>query len=316
MFGWGESSMERRGLNIRKGFLKAVLPLIRTLPLPMASRFLVGFGRLEYRLSRVLRKSFQEAVEHGRSVLGCQWDVPAISQELAGNHILWRTRDMLLDGVPDHRADDMFVVNGRENLDAAHGLGRGCIILANHFGAHLLPAHWLFRQNFPLRFYMERPRHISRFMSRRFETNGPLGQEKLFISRQGVPADSASSILRAAKTLKAGMLLYLAGDVRWTGKMTDSAHFLGQTMQFSTTWVALAAMTGAPVVMVFCRIQPDGRYHMEFRPAFYVPNDAAEKGKAAEWVQKFMEILEEQVRCYPTNSNDYFFWSESNSLVA
>jgi phosphatidylinositol dimannoside acyltransferase len=308
--------MERRGLNIRKGFLRAVLPVIRTLPLPMASRVLVGFGRMEYRLSGVLRRSFEEAVEHGSSVLGCQWNVPAVSQELAGNHILWRTRDMLLDGVSDRRVDDMFVVTGRENLDAAHGLGRGCIILANHFGAHLLPAHWLFRQNFPLRFYMERPRHISRFMSRHFQTDGPLGQEKLFISRQGVPADSASSILRAAKTLKAGMPLYLAGDVRWTGQMTDTARFLGQTMRFSTTWVVLAAMTEAPVVIVFCRMRPDGRYHIEFRPAFYVPKDAAEKGNAAEWVQKFMDILEEQVRCHPTNSNDYFFWSEFNNRVA
>jgi KDO2-lipid IV(A) lauroyltransferase len=223
---------------------------------------------------------------------------------------------MLLDGVSDHRADPMFVVSGRENLEAAYGLGRGCIVLASHFGAHLLPAHWLFRQNFPLRFYMERPRHISRFMARHFDTNGPLGQEKLFISRQGQPADSASSILRAAKTLKAGMLLYLAGDVRWTGQMTESARFLGQTMRFSTTWVVLAAMTESPVVMVFCRMEPDGRYHMEFRPAFYVPKNAAEKGKAAESVQLFLEILEEQVRRYPANSNDYFFWSELNSLVA
>jgi phosphatidylinositol dimannoside acyltransferase len=308
--------MERRGLNIRKGFLKAVLPVIRTLPLPVASRFLASFGRLEYRLSHALRRSFEEAVEHGRSVLGCQWDVPAVSRELAGNHILWRTRDMLLDGVPDHRAGDMFIVTGRENLDAAYGLGRGCIVLANHFGAHLLPAHWMFRHKFPLRFYMERPRHISRFMSRHFKTDGPLGQDKLFISRQGVPADSASSIVRAARTLKAGMLLYLAGDVRWTGRMTESARFLGQTMQFSTTWVVLAAMTEAPVVMVFCRMRPDGRYQMEFRPAFYVPNAAAEKGKAAGWVQKFIEILEDQVRLHPTNSNDYFFWSESNGLVA
>jgi phosphatidylinositol dimannoside acyltransferase len=308
--------MERRGLNIRKGFLKAVLPVIRTLPLPVASRFLASFGRLEYRLSPVLRQSFKHAVEQGRSVLGCDWDVPSISRELAGNHILWRTRDMLLDGVPDRRASEMFVVSGRDNLDAAYRLGRGCIVLASHFGAHLLPAHWLFRENFPLRFYMERPRHISRFMSRHFKTDGPLGQDKLFISRQGVPADSASSILRAARTLKAGMLLYLAGDVRWTGQMTDSARFLGRSMRFSTTWVVLAAMTEAPVVMVFCRMQPDGRYHMEFRPAFHVPKNAAEKGKAAEWVERFIEVLEDQVRCYPTNSNDYFFWSESDGLVA
>ena len=52
-------------------------------------------------------------------------------------------------------------------------------------------------------------------------------------------------------------------------------------MRFSTTWVVLAAMTEAPVVMVFCRMEPDGRYHIEFRPAFHVPKDAPEKGKNA-----------------------------------
>jgi len=308
--------MERRGLNIRKGFLKAVLPMIRTLPLPVASRFVSGIGRMEYRLSQRLRRTFHDAVAHGRSVLDGQWDIPAVSRELAGNHVLWRTRDLLLDGVPDQRALGMFTVTGREHLDAAYGLGRGCIVLANHFGAHLLPAHWLFRENFPVRFYMERPRHISRFMSRHFDTDGPLGQDRLFISRQGVPADSASSILRAARAIKAGMLLYLAGDVRWTGQLTESARFLGRTLRFSTTWVVLAAMTGAPVVMVFCRMEPDGRYHIEFHPAFFIPKNAPEQGKTPDWVRHFFEILEDQVRRYPSNSNDYFFWGETDDQVA
>ena len=124
---------------------------------------------------------------------------------------------------------------------------------------------------------MERPRHISRYLAQHFDTSGPLGQDKLFISRQGVPGDSASSILRAARAIKAGMLLYLAGDVRWTGQLTEPAHFLGRTMRFSTTWVVLAAMTEAPVVVVFCRMEPDGRYHIEFRPAFHVPKDTVER---------------------------------------
>jgi phosphatidylinositol dimannoside acyltransferase len=308
--------MERRGLNIRKSFLKAVLPMIRALPLPVASRFVSGIGRLEYRWSKSLRNSFNDAVYHGRSVLDCQWDIPSVSRELAGNHVLWRTRDLLLDGAPDQRVRDMFTVIGRENLDAAFKLGSGCIILANHFGAHLLPAHWLFREAFPVRFYMERPRHISRYMARHFDSDGPLGQDKLFISRQGVPADSASSILRAARTIKAGMLLYLAGDVRWTGQLTESARFLGRTMRFSTTWVVLAAMTDAPVVMVFCRMEPDGRYHIEFRPAFHVPKETVELKDQARWVQHFIESLEEQVRRHPSNSNEYFFWEELGGLVA
>jgi KDO2-lipid IV(A) lauroyltransferase len=271
---------------------------------------------VEYRVSHRLRDAFDHAVNRGRSILGCQWDVPTVSRELAGNHVLWRTRDLLLDGVSDRRARAMFVVAGREHLDAALGLGRGCIVLTSHFGAHLLPAHWLFREDLNVRFFMERPRHVSRYLARHFMSEGPLGQDKLFISRQGVPADSASSILRAARTLKAGMLLYLAGDVRWTGQLTEQAEFLGRTTRFSTTWVVLAAMTEAPVVMVFCRMESDGRYYIEFRPAFQVPKDTAQNGETGRWVRYFLEILEDQVRRYPANSNDYFFWEEMESLVA
>jgi KDO2-lipid IV(A) lauroyltransferase len=308
--------MERRGLNIRKGFLKVFLPIFRALPLPVASRLVSGIGRMEYRLRPSLRRTFHDAVVQGQSILKCRWETDAVSRELAGNHILWRTRDLLLDGVSDERAQKMFTVTGKGHVDTAIGQGRGCIVLANHFGAHLLPAHWLFRQRLPVRFYMERPRHISRFMARHFQTTGPLGQDKLFISRQGVPADSASSILRAARALKAGMLLYLAGDVRWTGRLTERASFLGREMRFSTTWVTLAAMTEAPVVMVFCRMEADGRYHIEFHPAFYVPKDAPEQGKTPEWARHFLAILEDEVRRYPSNSNDYFFWGSPAERVA
>ncbi len=34
------------------------------------------------------------------------------------------------------------------------------------------------------------------------------------------------------------------------------------------------------------------------------------------WVEHFIESLEEQVRRYPTNSNEYFFWEELDRLVA
>jgi KDO2-lipid IV(A) lauroyltransferase len=308
--------MERRGLNIRKNFLRVFLPIFRAMPIPIASRLVSGIGRFEYRFSKTLRENFDNAVTCGSSSLACDWDVATVSRELAGNHVLWRTRDLLLDGVADGRARDMFLIAGREHLDAAVAQKRGCIVLASHFGAHLLPAHWLFRENFPLRFYMERPRHISRYMARHFQTDGPLGQDKLFISRQGAPADSASSILRGARAIKAGMLLYIAGDVRWTGKLTESARFLGRTMRFSSTWVTLAAMTEAPVVMVFCRMEPDGRYHIEFREPFQIPKDVAARGESHDWVQHFLETLEDQVRRFPTNSNEYFFWEELRNKVA
>jgi KDO2-lipid IV(A) lauroyltransferase len=276
---------------------------------------IAGIGRVEYRLFPELRSAFDAAVGRGGTRLGCTWDPPVVGPQLCGNQVRFRTRDRLLDGVSDERLAALFSITGREALDSALGRGKGAIVLSSHFGGHLLPAHWLFRQGYPVRFYMERPRHVSRYMNRQFETDGPLGQQKLFISRaKGDPAGSASSILRAAKILGAGMIIYLAGDVRWTGPNTEVARFMGQNYHFSATWVRLAALTGAPVVPVFCPMLADGTYHIDFRTAFHVPDDAPRHGRILLWVQSYLQTLEDEVRRHPDNSNEYFFWSESDEF--
>jgi KDO2-lipid IV(A) lauroyltransferase len=309
--------MERRGLNIRKWFLGIALPFLRRLPLPLASRLIAGIGRIEYALFPALRAAFDAAVARGEARLGGAWDVPAIGRALCGNQVRFWTRDRLLDGVSDQRIDSLFAVSGRDELNAALRQGKGAIVLSSHFGGHLLPAHWLFRQGYTVRFYMERPRHVSRYLTRQFATDGPLGQSKLFISRsKGDPAGSAGSILRAAKVLQSGMIIYLAGDVRWTGPNTQVARFLGQRYHFSATWVRLAALTGAPVVPVFCPMLADGSYHVDFRPPFQIPEDAPRNGRTLDWVQSYLRILEDEVRRHPDNSNDYFFWSESDEFTA
>jgi len=303
-------------LNIRKYLLRRVLPVLRLFPLPFASRVVAGIGRTEYRLLKDLRQGYQSAVARTGTMLGCDWDVEVVSKDLAGNQIWWRTRDLLLDGVSDARAEPMFLVSGRARLEAAIAQGRGVILLTSHYGAHLLPSHWLARHNYPLRFYMERPRHVSKFLERQFQSEGPLAQDRLFISRKGDATGSAGSILRAAKALKAGMLLYLAGDVRWTGPNTQSARFLGHRYQFSATWVRLAAMTGAPVVPVFCHMLPQGTYHLEFLSPLEVLSDGTDPEQTEHWVQSFLNLLEDQVRLHPANSNEYFFWPESDQRVA
>ena len=112
------------------------------------------------------------------------------------------------------------------------------------------------------------------------------------------------------------MLLFLAGDVRWSGQMTESANFLGRRLRFSTTWIVLAAMTGAPVVIVYCRIGPDHRYDIDFLPPFTIPSNVEASGQTEKWVQHFMNVLEDQIRRHPTNSNDYLFWQKADELAA
>ena len=112
------------------------------------------------------------------------------------------------------------------------------------------------------------------------------------------------------------MILYVAGDVRWSGHSTQPALFLGKRYHFSSMWVNLAAMTGAAVVPVFCQMQPQGTYYLEFRPPYAIPPDAAKSGQVTHWVQIYLTELENQVRLYPSNSNEYFFWPEPDDLAA
>jgi KDO2-lipid IV(A) lauroyltransferase len=112
------------------------------------------------------------------------------------------------------------------------------------------------------------------------------------------------------------MILFLAGDVRWTGQLTAEARFMDRIYRFSTTWVTLAAMSQAPVVPVFCRVLEDGRYHLEFHPSFQVPRDAQQEEKASVQAQRFLELLEEQVRLHPADSNEYLFWEAPEGSAA
>jgi phosphatidylinositol dimannoside acyltransferase len=303
--------MERRGLNVRKGLLGIVLPLLRRLPPRVASEMVAGIGRTEYARFKSVRQRVDQAVIQAGHHFGKSWDVAAVGRELAGNQIRWRTRDQLLDGLADANVAPLFTVIGRERLDAALAAKRGVILLCNHFGSHMMPAHWLMREQFPLRLYMERPRHISKYLARQFDTDGPTGQRKLFISRKATPAEGASSVMRAARVLKSGMVLMIAGDVRWSGPQTSPAVFLGRRYTFSNTWVKLAALTAAPIVPVFCRIDVDGAYQLEFREPFTVPHGNSTPEESAARVQSFLNIVEAEVERFPENSGEYFFWTEA-----
>ena len=80
------------------------------------------------------------------------------------------------------------------------------------------------------------------------------------------------------------MIVKLAADVRWSGPHTTAVKFLDHTYTFSSTWVALASLSGAPIVPVFCRMDAEGRYRLEFLPSFRIPaGDAAPEGTAPEF---------------------------------
>jgi phosphatidylinositol dimannoside acyltransferase len=303
-------------LNVRKGMLQALLPALKLLPPRAASKIVATMGRAEYHLNRPLKHRFDAALERGAQHFGCHWNVSSLGSELAANHLRWRARDLLLDGRTNAQVAPLFTLEGRDALDSAFARGKGVILLFNHFGPFLMPAHWLVREGYPLRWFTERPRNISKMLERTFEADGPFGQRRLFMSRAAGPAEGGTSIRSAVRILKAGMIVQVAGDVRGSGPRTAPGRFLGRSYNFTTTWITLAALTGSPVVPTFCRMQHDGSYHLEFLPSFIVPPNAPKRGHGARWVQDYLDAIETRVEHHPANSGDYLFWAESSDYVS
>lgn len=307
--------MWQRWMIVHKVVLKTVLPVLQRLPHRVSVALLGAMGRLDLILVPKQARMYEAAVADAGERLGCSWNVKEVSRKLSRQTYRWRARDFLLDGRSDPKVAPWFSVIGRENLDAAVAQGQGVVLLANHFGSHLLTSHWLFRQEYPLRWFSEKPRNVSKYMARQFETDGPLGQSQMFISRRSTPADAASSILRASRALSAGLLVKVACDVRWCGSHTSRASFLGRSLSFSKTWVNLAAMSGAAVLPVFCRLEENGVYNLEFLPSYRIPKDVIRTGQDQWWVQNALKVVEDRVKQYPEQSNDYFFWAESDQDV-
>lgn len=303
--------MRRHGMNFRKWVMnRFVIPYLRRLPVERAHLLSERIGQVEFRLSPMYRNALLKFVEVGKVRLNTDWDVPSTAQQLAGRLTRWRIRDILLDGLDDQAALAAFDVIGRENLDDAIAQGKGVVLVSNHFGGHILPAHWMLRSGIDFRFLTERPRHISKALSDYFQSEGPTGQKELFISRKNVGNEGVSSLFRSIRCLKSKLVLLVACDVRWDDNQSVVGQFMGLNWKFTPIWAILSQRSGAPVVPVFCSMLPNGRLLLEFCPSEQISTSA----NLTEVVQRALDRVEARVKADPGNSNDYFFWSIEDSV--
>jgi KDO2-lipid IV(A) lauroyltransferase len=307
--------MDRHFQATRKRLLRLVVPTLKWLPPRQSSEMVAQLGALEHALNAGLRQRYRRAVERATRHFQCHWDVPAVARQLAANSARWLVRDRLLDSWSDERVNGLFDVEGRQHLNRALHRDKGVVLLFSHFGAHVHPTHWLMRQGHAVRWFTERPKMLSRYIQQDFATDGPTGQDKMFISRRATAAAAATAILRARRSLSSGMIVKAAGDVRWTGPRTTPGTFLGRTYTFTTPWVSLAALSGAPVVPVFCLMRADGSFQITFVEPYEVPAKARDADEATPWLQGHLTLLESWLRRHPDNSNEYFFWYESNEAL-
>ncbi|MBV8269802.1 MAG: hypothetical protein JO252_26055 [Planctomycetaceae bacterium] len=284
-------------------FYEAFLPAIRRLGPARCDAILGGLGRRAAALWPPRRRELSAGLARARAGLRADGPSDALRPALAANAMRFLARDYPLDDAPDAEVLARFDVEGFEPLRAALERGRGVILLGSHLGGYIATLHWLYRRGVPLRLLVQRPRHVSRELNRRFDAVEPHPQSGFFLRRDLPPGRAAERLLRARAALRDGLAVYLCGDIPWHGPTARPGRLLGQPRTFLAVWADLAVLTRAPVFLLFCTHRPGGRFALTIDPPFTVT--AGEEPSA---VASYLSRLESEIAAHPADAVAHLLW--------
>jgi lauroyl/myristoyl acyltransferase len=293
----------RHLLSWKTCFYEMLLPTLRRLGPARCDAIIGGLGRLSAAAWPPRRRQLARAIDRAGTALHAGWNRQALRPALAANTLRFAARDYPLDAAPDEEVLARFDVTGFEALQAALDGGRGAIVLGCHLGGHIAALHWLYRRGVPLRLLVQRPKHVSRELDRRFDRDEPHPQSDFFLRRDLTPALGAERLLHARAALRDGLAVYLSGDIPWNGPNTRSGQLLGGSRTFLSVWADLAVLTRVPVFLLFCTHRPGGRYALTIEPPWTL---AAGEESAA--VTRYLARLESEIIAHPADAVAHLLW--------
>jgi phosphatidylinositol dimannoside acyltransferase len=293
----------RKVLSWKFVFYDRILPVLRWLG-PARCDWILGLlGRLALTILPRRRARLRSALRDAEAALDADWPMETTWPALASNTARFLARDYPLDRKSDEAILARFDVRGYERLSAAMDAGRGAILVGSHLGAHIAGVHWLYRRGVPLRLLVQRPRHVSRELNRRFDADGPHPQAELFLRRDLSPTVAVERVLRARAALRDGLAVYLNGDIPWSGPNTCPGRLLGRHHRLLAIWTELAVLTHAPVFLVFCTHAAGGRFALEFEPMGWL-----RAGEEQIAVSDYLKQLESRIANSPADAVAHLVW--------
>lgn len=298
----------RNLLTWKTWFYKLLLPRLASIDAARSDAILSTLGKTIPCVWLPRRFALERAVQHAANYLGMPagpgrsaW-VRSLRTSLAENAARFLARDVLLDTLSDEAALERFACDGWGHLSDALRKGRGAILVGCHFGGYLAALHALYRRAIPLRVLLQRPQHVSGYLSRHLDkSTGPHPQVELMLKRRLEPRAAADALLRARAVLRDGMALALFGDIPWsTGRL---GYWLGQQWTFQTSWIDLACATGATVLPFYCLHAGGGTYRLSILPPLPVDQNAQQAA-----LDDYLALLEQWVRSHPQEAVAYWTW--------
>jgi len=194
----------------------------------------------------------------------------------------------------------------REHLASGHGF----LLLGSHLGSfEILRTLAIEQEQIRLRVLMKLEQN--RAVTELLDALNPA------VARSVIPLGTPQTLLAVKESLDGGYAVGLLGDRCHKGEPSVTCRFLGGRVHFPTGPLALAAISGVPVFLVFGLYRGGSRYDLYFEEfAQSVPKDAARQGELLNtWIQCYADRLEHYTRLAPYNWFNFFdLWDKVDAV--
>ncbi len=228
-------------------------------------------------------------------VLGKPPDDPAVSRVVRGSfrNFVRLLRDvMIYPSMPMEEIEARVTVHGGENVEQALRLGKGAIIVSAHFGNMDLASAVVAKRYAPLTLVAEtlRPQPLMDLLTRVRDAH----QVRLF------PYDRAPrQILQALKRNEMTAFLLDFGVTHHFDIATVPVTFFGEETPFPAGPAQLAFLTGAPIIVGYTRVAPDGHIDAYATPPLCVEHSGPRDRTIRDTMQEIARRMEAFIRLSP-----------------